>query len=530
MVTFADIKKWTFVYWFAFPACLPEAFAVRADAPPCRIGAEWDEERIRSVSAAMDAVRERDGQTPAACLVAADGSVHPLTAYGDVGEEAMVVCMDASAHADHPGWLVRNLAVLARLRWKQSTLRVLCWRNAAHGGLLDASSPVLSLGLEGNIDASTPVKFVGWEPNARGKMGPRLVDLGAMMDPTRLAATSVDLNLKLMRWRLLPSLDLERIASTKCLLLGAGTLGCNVARALMGWGVRHITFVDNGKVSFSNPVRQTLFTHADCLDGGRPKAQAAADRLREIFPSMQSSGHMLSIPMPGHAVGKDEAGVRKAVTKLDELIREHDVVFLLTDTRESRWLPTVLAKVNDRPLFNAAMGFDTYLVMRHGAPGGELGCYFCNDVVAPSDSLTRRSLDQQCTVTRPGLSMMTSAVVVELMIAILHHADGYRAPGDSQTAITDALPTPLGILPHQIRGFLGHFSEMIVSGAAFERCTACSTPVLDAYKARGIDFCLDVFNGPASVLEEITGLNELHAAAAAAADAWDEDIEDEDGW
>jgi ubiquitin-like modifier-activating enzyme ATG7 len=54
-----------------------------------------------------------------------------------------------------------------------------------------------------------------------------------MMDPKRLADQAVDLNLKLMRWRILPSLDLDKVATTRCLLLGAGTLGCYVARTLM---------------------------------------------------------------------------------------------------------------------------------------------------------------------------------------------------------------------------------------------------------------------------------------------------------
>jgi len=55
-----------------------------------------------------------------------------------------------------------------------------------------------------------------------------------------------------------------------------------------GWGVRTITFVDSSRVSFSNPVRQPLFEFEDCLDGGKPKAECAADRLKKIYPGIVS--------------------------------------------------------------------------------------------------------------------------------------------------------------------------------------------------------------------------------------------------
>lgn len=54
--------------------------------------------------------------------------------------------------------------------------------------------------------------------------------------------------------------------------------------------------------------------------------------------------------MPGHPLDSDKAVAagKEAVSKLDALIEEHDAVFLLLDTRESRWLPTVMGAAKEK--------------------------------------------------------------------------------------------------------------------------------------------------------------------------------------
>ena len=64
------------------------------------------------------------------------------------------------------------------------------------------------------------------------------------LNKIRILENSVDLNINLMKWRMSPSLNTDIIKTTKFLLIGAGTLGCSVARNLLGWGVRYIDFVD----------------------------------------------------------------------------------------------------------------------------------------------------------------------------------------------------------------------------------------------------------------------------------------------
>ena len=51
---------------------------------------------------------------------------------------------------------------------------------------------------------------------------------------------------------------------------------------------------------------------------------------------------------------------RDSYLRLDALVERHDVVFLLLDTREARWLPTVMAaaKGKARPLLYFAVAAD----------------------------------------------------------------------------------------------------------------------------------------------------------------------------
>ncbi|KAG6381874.1 hypothetical protein JVT61DRAFT_488 [Boletus reticuloceps] len=546
LITFADLKKYQYYYWFAFPAFVAK--------PSWEIADDWkaaeehlSADQLTSVFNALHAdtkpyfiVKLTDGAAQLHTINQADTLL-----TGSDPQSIIIGFLDPSASPDNPGWPLRNLlAYLLALYPSHTTfLRVLCWRDSeipSPGKSWKSRFGVVSHP-DGN-DATSKPTALGWERHpTTNKLSARMADLAPMMDPTRLADQAVDLNLKLMRWRILPALDLEKVASTRCLLLGAGTLGCYVARTLMAWGVRTITLVDSSVVSFSNPVRQPLFEFEDCLNGGKPKAACAADRLKKIFPGINATGYQLSIPMPGHPIPPASvAQAQKDVEQLEALFDTHDAVFLLMDSRESRWLPTVLGAAKGKIVLNAALGFDTYLVMRHGAraastthPNGQrLGCYYCNDIVAPADSLSDRTLDQMCTVTRPGLASIASSTAVELLVSLLQHPDGLHAPSPPPQAATtadttDASSSVLGLVPHQLRGFLAQFRTLLITGAAYDRCTGCSETVLRAYEVEGFAMLLRAFN-ETGYLEALTGLDQLHAEGEEALESVDWESESEE--
>lgn len=85
------------------------------------------------------------------------------------------------------------------------------------------------------------------------------------------------------RLRLIPWWRQEKLAAARVLVVGAGALGNEVLKnlALLGVGTTYV--IDRDAIETSNLSRSVLFRASD---GGRPKAQVAAERAREINPEV----------------------------------------------------------------------------------------------------------------------------------------------------------------------------------------------------------------------------------------------------
>lgn len=439
-LAYMDLKNHKIYYWFAFPALVPAPgksirFGTTTGPMTVSLKEAWGESKVRKLHKAVhdfrvDTMKKGGVGCPAFFNVQVndqDGSIKcvALAKRGDtcrisknVEVTNIYVFIDSTStslnfttdeRGEPLGWMLRNLIAYLSigldlggkdvtilsfrpgiLRRIQDNINDNCKSKVSEPICMD-SSLLLKAFIPNKEDykstrnGSNEETYIcnGWELNHRSKPIPRFVDLAPLLSPTHLAQQATDLNLNLMKWRMIPNLDLESLKTTKVLLLGAGTLGCNVARILLGWGIRNFTFVDNGRVSYSNPVRQNLFELKDCENGGEYKAVAAANALRRIAgPTVISKGIVLTVPMPGHSFEtKNEELLKRDIEIMQSLFTKSDVVFLLTDTRESRWLPTVMARAHDKMIINAALGLDSWLVIRHGGnKKGRLGCYFCNDV------------------------------------------------------------------------------------------------------------------------------------------------------
>jgi sulfur-carrier protein adenylyltransferase/sulfurtransferase len=132
------------------------------------------------------------------------------------------------------------------------------------------------------------------------------------------------------RHLVLPEVGMQgqaRLRESSVLLVGAGGLGSPLGVYLAAAGVGRIGLVEFDKVELSNLQRQVLYATSDV---GRPKLEAAAERLRGINPHAEIEPHPTRL----------DAGNAR------EILARYDVVVDGTDNFPTRYL------VNDASLFH----------------------------------------------------------------------------------------------------------------------------------------------------------------------------------
>jgi len=146
------------------------------------------------------------------------------------------------------------------------------------------------------------------------------MSLPALVQPA--AELSVDEVRRYSRHIIIPDVGMvgqKRLKNARVLCIGAGGLGSPALMYLAAAGVGTIGIVEFDEVDESNLQRQIIHGHSDI---GRPKAQSAADSVREINPYVQVNIHEM----------------RLDATNVMELFSQYDLIVDGTDNFATRYL------------------------------------------------------------------------------------------------------------------------------------------------------------------------------------------------
>jgi len=175
----------------------------------------------------------------------------------------------------------------------------------------------------------------------------------------RGATLSKEEILRYSRHLIMPEVGMEgqlKLKQAKVLCIGTGGLGAPLGLYLAAAGVGRIGIVDFDVVDNTNLQRQVLFSTTDV---GRPKIQAAADRLRGLNPDIQIDAYETNL---------------SSENALD-LFKDYDIIVDGTDNFPTRYLVNDACILLGKPnVYGSIFRFDGQITV-FGYPGGP--CYRC---------------------------------------------------------------------------------------------------------------------------------------------------------
>jgi len=152
-----------------------------------------------------------------------------------------------------------------------------------------------------------------------------------------------------------------RLARSRVVVIGLGGLGASAAASLAAAGVGALRIVDFDTVELSNLNRQVLYTEADV---GRPKTDAAAQRLRCVNPNVDVE------PVDLRVTGVEDA--RGLLAGCDFLVCAADRPRVLIHS----WLNAAAAAERVPWAWGSNSGLTAQMGMLHP---GHTGCFECQE-------------------------------------------------------------------------------------------------------------------------------------------------------
>jgi sulfur-carrier protein adenylyltransferase/sulfurtransferase len=147
-----------------------------------------------------------------------------------------------------------------------------------------------------------------------------------------------------------------KLKQARVLMIGAGGLGAPLGLYLAAAGVGHLGIVDFDVVDFTNLQRQVTFSTTDV---GRPKIEAAKERLAAMNPAIEITTHE----------------TRLTSSNALDLFKDYDIIVDGTDNFPTRYLVNdACVLLGKRNVYGSIFRFEGQVSI-FGAPDGP--CYRC---------------------------------------------------------------------------------------------------------------------------------------------------------
>ena len=217
----------------------------------------------------------------------------------------------------------------------------------------------------------------------------------------REVALSNDEVLRYSRHLIMPEVTLEgqkRLKAARVLCVGAGGLGSPLTLYLAAAGVGTIGLVEFDTVDLTNLQRQVLYSTSDI---GRPKLDAAVERLRALNPEIEIVPHAL----------------RLSGDNVLDLFRQYDLIADGTDNFPTRYLVNDASILTGKPNVYASIFRFEGQVSVFGANDGP--CYRCLFPEPPPPGLVPSCAEGGVLGVLPGIVGSLQALeVIKLILGI----------------------------------------------------------------------------------------------------------------